>query len=883
MKPVSIRFRCFGPYMAEQYIDFSQLEQNGLFLICGETGAGKTTILDAMCYALYGKSSGGLRGDMSVMRCKLAGKNDETLVEFVFDCGTKRYKFVRSLKYGRKNLNDSHNCMVLEGKEFVPIFANPKATVVNQKAQELLGLTYDQFRQVVILPQGQFEKLLVSDSVEKEKILVSLFHADRWQRITDELYHRVMERDDALKLEKQSISMKLKEYGCENLGQLAEKAEGIRGELEEKKGQLAAAKERLAAGRVRQEQALLQQQGFEELSRRRRKVDTLLPQVGRYDGEERLLERADVAEGIRPQYAACQEAREKQSRAENQLAAAKVKQTGTAHALAAAQQRRLRHAQAQAEYEEKKRQVTLLEEARGLYQSLAEKKAGAEHAQRLLREREGQKEQAQREFGRLDGLWQRALVGQAQAMEDYRQAQQTYLKGIGSTLARKLEPGQPCPVCGSVEHPSPAQPIDGHISDTQLEHYNQAMNRANDAVTKAMKDRSAAEASREEAVGACNAAAQAAVLAQREYEAALARKIVGIDTQQQLEARLRSLGQWIAAFEGEEVSAQRALSEAQSNDKVAQAAVSAGEMELGEAQSLFGARNAAWQAALAESGLDSESQFLASSMEPKERQRRRAALIQFRADLANAQEELARQQATLEGKTAPDLAGIKQEVREQERVYTAASNRMALLEKQLEEMEQSRKDLTARAEKMAAHRLAVDADLEFANRLRGRSGLSLQRYVLGVMLTSITGAANRLLKHVYGGRYQLYRTDEIAGSGHKGGLELEVYDAANNERRSVTTLSGGEKFLVALSLAIGLSTVVQAQGGGVRLEAMFIDEGFGSLDREAVNDALEVLQGIQRSAGVVGIISHVEQLAETIPTKIEIVKGENGSVCRVRS
>ena len=175
----------------------------------------------------------------------------------------------------------------------------------------------------------------------------------------------------------------------------------------------------------------------------------------------------------------------------------------------------------------------------------------------------------------------------------------------------------------------------------------------------------------------------------------------------------------------------------------------------------------------------------------------------------------------------------------------------------------------------------MDEDLEFANRLRGRSGVSLQRYVLGVMLTSVAAEANRLLAKVYSGRYQLYRTDEVAGSSRKSGLELEVYDSHTNARRSVTTLSGGEKFLVALSLAIGLSTVVQAQGSGIRLEAMFIDEGFGSLDREAVADALEVLQGIQRSSGVVGIISHVEQLTETIPTRIEITKGKQGSTCRV--
>ena len=191
-------------------------------------------------------------------------------------------------------------------------------------------------------------------------------------------------------------------------------------------------------------------------------------------------------------------------------------------------------------------------------------------------------------------------------------------------------------------------------------------------------------------------------------------------------------------------------------------------------------------------------------------------------------------------------------------------------------------NLEKRSEKYAVARQKVDGDLEFANRLRGRSGVSLQRYVLGVMLTSVTAEANRLLSGVYGGRYRLYRTDEISGRSRKGGLELEVQDNHTGQRRSVTTLSGGEKFLVALSLAIGLSTVVQTQGGGIRLEAMFVDEGFGSLDREAVGDALEVLQGIRKGCGIVGIISHVEQLTEVIPTRLEITKGRNGSSCTLK-
>ena len=188
--------------------------------------------------------------------------------------------------------------------------------------------------------------------------------------------------------------------------------------------------------------------------------------------------------------------------------------------------------------------------------------------------------------------------------------------------------------------------------------------------------------------------------------------------------------------------------------------------------------------------------------------------------------------------------------------------------------------LSKRWERYQVEKTIADSNTDFARKLNSSTGLSLQRYVLGIMLTSITVAANQLLKTVRSGRYQLYRSYESSGSARKAGLELDVLDTSNGEKRSVTTLSGGEKFLLALSLAIGLSTVVQAQSGGTKLDAMFIDEGFGSLDSECINDAMSILQGIQKSHGLVGIISHVEKLSEIIPTRLEVITSADGNHIR---
>jgi exonuclease SbcC len=303
--------------------------------------------------------------------------------------------------------------------------------------------------------------------------------------------------------------------------------------------------------------------------------------------------------------------------------------------------------------------------------------------------------------------------------------------------------------------------------------------------------------------------------------------------------------------------------------------------ELEQAEREFARQNEIWEDRRGEAGFASEQDFLAACLEPREKQRRRERTAAFRSDWKVAESALKDQLLAVEGKPLQDIQALQQALNQAEQTRKALVQHQILLDSGLNTLRADEKSLALRIERNRDALIALEADQVFARRLSGVHGVSLQRYVLGVMMNSITAQANRLLQNVYGGRYKLYRTDETTGRTLKGGLELEVFDSQNSQRRSVRTLSGGEKFLVALSLAIGLSTVVQAQGEGIRLEAMFIDEGFGSLDREAIQDALEILQGIRRTAGVVGIISHVEALAETIPARIEITKGKRGSSAKI--
>ena len=877
MRPVSLRFQCFGPYMDEQFIDFTRLAESGLFLICGETGAGKTTILDAMCCALYGRSSGGLRGGLEVMRCKGAGREDDTLLEFVFDVGGRRYCFSRSLKYARKNLNDFHSCLEWREGDYVPLLENPTMTRVNEQAEQILGLTYDQFRQVVILPQGQFERLLVSKSDEKETILVSLFHAERWQRATDRLYRQAAGRDSALKQERARLQERLARYGCHNLEELA----AVRSEQEK------TARDALTALETAQAEAGAQRKActaaaligrdFQELERRRQALDGLLAQVRDREREAALLDRAGQAARIEPIYEAYQE-RLALARRAAQGEKTREREAQAAQArLDRVKAERAAHDSLRAAQDERLQSLTLRESARPLYQSLDLRQRETDAAARALREAEARFKTAENAFQQADRQWRKAMEEQDAATRRYQDAQRAYLQGIGGVLARELRPGLPCPVCGSRDHPSPAPADEVKVTAEDLKALNGAVLAAAEAVRRDGELHSQAEEARKSAQTLRDRRAQAAAAAAAAFDEMVKGKLPGIDTQKELEAEIDALRRAADAYRaaGEGLGAE--LLAAEGGVKAAGAALEGAAQARKEAERAQGEKAAQWTEALSQSGLEGEEQFRAARMDRGELERRKNALAAFRANLDAAQAAWQEQAGRLEGQTAPPLARLESALQKAEAAEKAGLQASALARDALNRVN---RDYEALARALADHdaaRQTVDQDLAFANALSGRTGISLQRYVLGVMLTAITTEANRLLRSVHGGRYQLYRSDESTGRTQKRGLELDVLDRQSGERRSVTTLSGGEKFLVSLSLAIGLSTVVQAQGGGIRLEAMFIDEGFGSLDGSSIGDAFEVLQGIQRSHGLVGIISHVERLEETISSKIEVVKGPRGS------
>lgn len=875
MKPLKVEFQAFGPYAGYECVDFEKISSKGLFLICGKTGTGKTMILDAMTFALYGKSSGNVRDDFSAMRCTNADDNVDTFVKFEFENQGKIYRFERRLEKKRKNFSASYNVAIKENDVFRPLSDNPKDKFLNEKAEEIIGLDYNQFIQVIILPQGKFEKLLTSNSEEKEKILTSIFGEETWQKIADKVYENAAKEKDSLKTLKEKIENSLSEEGCISLEELSclidQKEKDVRtksSEYESKnlEGVLKQKQEELALiNRFKDIDKL--DNTLENLINKQNEIISLEDKVKNAKRAEEIRALIDNVENLKLEFETRVKAEETVIN-ESKVYEEKLKDVSE----------RLQNHLKNAESIEEQKELIIRYKAKlpdyetidEVHNMLALKKEEADKAKKTEEIHKEKYEQFTPVVFNLKSEYEQLEC-------EHKDLLDRYLSGITGELAENLEEGMPCPVCGSTAHPKKAISTNDRVTKDMVE---EKKNNKDD-VYKSLQDTLSSQDEAKKVFEKKHADTEKAILEytsiNTKYEDMKRGFIEGIDSLKRLKSTIFELENKVDTYS--EIKYQIEDEEKQIKELYTstKAKIDPAKIEKENISEKLVKAEQELQNTVFDKGFSSIEEVKLALIDKEEIDKYLSEIAGYKASIKTTKEQREDIAAELNQKTRPDEEKCQSEINEITDLMKQHATDIAIINKDIERLKNKLNTVKSLGEGIEEKIRIADEDFAFAKKLRGDSGTGLQRYVLGIMFSSVITAANKMLELVHDGRYRLFRSDDKSQGTNKRGLELKVYDKFSSEHdgRFVSTLSGGEKFLVSLALSIGMSTV--ASRSGIKIEALFIDEGFGSLDEDSIEDAMDILDRIQKSNGIVGIISHVQILRDRISTKLHVESSNLGS------
>ena len=865
MKPLKLTMRAFGPYAGETVIDFEKLQGRHLFLICGPTGAGKTTILDAMCYALYGKTSGDRTGEK--MRSDYSDSSERTEVVFDFMLGDKTYRATRSPAQMVDKKRGSGQTLAAmqaslskleDGKEI-----NTLRTGIEEAAGKLIGLNADQFCQVILLPQGDFRKLLVAKADEREAILKQLYKTQRFSDFKDRLKDR-LDAKVREKMEKQTREDQiLSSSGATVEEQLSQMVEEAGKELKEAQDIVKSReKESNEFREVYQKETALMGH-FTELDKALKQDAALKNEEGRMKEMEASLSLIRSARELAPYFVQLDGITREGKQEAVKLKTAKADME-TYSKLNETLEKRIQELDAMKEKREEERKTALK------MQDLVPKAKLYGAAVQALKNAKNALSRAEEETKRLQAAAEAARKARDEQKEKADAVRKSYIEGQAFLLAEGLEDGVPCPVCGAIHHPAPARGGDNvakaedvERAQKEYERASAAYDRANDtkekhstgAYAKAMSD---------------HAKADAQMKTLEEIPEAYR-------DPKYLEAESTRLLTDIRKWEQDKETAAAQLRKAGADLSASQAACRNAEERREELVKKYRETESVLKEASDKAGFQSLDECKEWYKKKDTEESVRKTLEQYRADRKSTEERIKAEEQATAGKERPDMQALNEKSKALQDQLKKASERAAAL-----------KERTETLQKAVSDARAIEKELEDLRKEEGlirglydltsgkKTRITLERYVLGTLLDDVANAANLRLLSMSRRRYSLHRMTDESGLG-KGGLSLEVSDSFTGRSRPANTLSGGETFLASLSLALGLADVVQSRQGGVRLDTMFIDEGFGTLDPDSLNSAMNTLIDLQNTGRMVGIISHVPELEERIDARLRVTPAEKGS------
>ncbi|MCP5419909.1 MAG: SMC family ATPase [Gammaproteobacteria bacterium] len=1017
MRPLKLTMRAFGPFVRPQCLDFGVLGSRRLFLINGPTGAGKTTLLDALCFALYGTSSGSER-EAGHMRSDHADAQTPTEVVFDFAIGTRRFRArrvpqqERAKRRGGGTTTEKQDATLWErtlaGDEAEGAVLASGWQRVTEAIEELIGFSCEQFRQVIVLPQGRFRDLLVANSTEREAILRTLFGTDLYTRIQEALKQRAEDvRKIFTDLQKERF-LHLKQADLENEQAVTEALTAQAENLQHLNARVEQLKIHEQAAALALQQGERAQEKLDVLEKARKTWLALEAQTESVRGRREALHAAQRADGLKDLY---RQRADQQTRVADLQKALdeEIRQRNVAEAAHHTARQILESERAKSEWrrllqqqldglrglrervqklaEARQQQTTVQTVLDQLRQAADEAETQAMDAQnawtqaglrkdelnRLALQREGLASQA-RQLRQYADNWQslqnkrkqardleQDIAGQQTHFENldrqyrdkqrqYTDIQERWIDRQAAILADSLVDGEPCPVCGAQQHPNPARVGGEAPGEQDVKAAREAWNTAQ-TEREAEKEKLSGLQRRHDILAAEMNALEKGLddcldVQPTEWEASLAEKSECLKQAEQAQTQLNVLTQSIQTLEAARTAAAGQASEARARQKAQEIALAAAqakvmeraaeipeewrqgnnaledaiagkasELELAEqawqeAQKQADTGNAAlikanaqvaskenewrtadddgkalckgWNERREKAGFVDDTAYAAALLSESDRQELETGLRNFDEQLQSARTTFENAQAAAQGLESPDLEILKaaeraaREAREQEqRRLSACEAAYAALRKTKNALDELTRQL---AEQERLYGL-VGRLSDVANS-KNDYRMSFQRFVLTALLDDVLIAASQRLRAMSRGRYQLERKRDRGDQRSLSGLDLLVEDGYTGKRRSVETLSGGESFQAALALALGLAEVVQAYAGGTRMDAIFIDEGFGSLDPEALETAINTLIDLQQGGRLVGIISHVPELKERIDVRLEVTASRSGSTAR---
>jgi len=1017
MKPLVLAFRAFGPYAGQQTLDFRRLGNRSLFLIHGPTGAGKTTVLDAICFALYGDTSGGER-DPRRMRSDHAGPDLRTEVSFEFALGEQVYRVVRTPEYDRPKKRGAGTTrepasatlwrrtgLADDGGEGTVLAS--QCARVNNEVERLLGFRSEQFRQVVVLPQGKFRELLLADSRRRQEILETLFQTEMFRQIEEALNDaakRIRQKAETLRQRRDII---LEQASVASQDALSDARRALASRLAQLDADRTTLREKAESARRRLDEARAAIDKINECKEAEAAFAGLDARRQEIESRQHRWKRAKRAEALRDAESIGRERADEFEKAARQLAEAEEESRTAGLRKSEAEERLARQLQCESERTEARKLLDELRAMIGRVEDLETARRDLERAGRAAAEAKDRrdaagarsekcrqeiaarrKEQdAARELAvcleprrravdearrhsqqgeQLAGLRrQRDAAVEACGQTGARLAEieaelqpcerelaateSAWHEGQAAILARQLFPGSPCPVCGATDHPAPASsdrelPTEANLKDTRRkvetlrvrrEEMRQQVAAAEAGRIKRESEAASLEAIlgdlRHESVAALEKRLADAEKLRDEAEEA-ARRIAD------LAGRIERAEKELAEADRESREAERALHDVVQQQARCEAVVQVKSSQVPEAlrdrkaleeaiaragersvrldaalEAAYEARNAAMSVFVAcetavkrareikesaqqrvdqtredfarrlqEAAFADMADFEAAKTPPDELLRLENEIQEYYGNRKAADERARRAREAARGLPSPEVAAIEAELRQCEEAMAQGDREHGALTKELGQMDQQLRELLKTSKELESE--------EGRHRVVGRVAevahgdnphrVNFQRFVLATLLDDVLAAASARLRRMSHGRFELLRAREQTDRRAAAGLDLQVYDANTGTQRPVNTLSGGESFLASLSLALGLAAVVQDRAGGIRLETIFVDEGFGNLDPESLDLALEALEDLRSDGRLVGIVSHVPELRERIDARLEIVADKRGSTAR---